>query len=588
MRAFLDLLKRVIQAGKRGPRLFYWGLSLRVMERVFSIAPFFLAYAWFDELLQKSGTGLELVETIGNDDRMVTYGVALGVLLAGQLVFSYLGQLRSFTGAYELTASYRETVIDHVRRLPLGSLQQESSGRMASVLTDDVNRVEKIFTHLTAEWVAAAAVPLLFVIALVWIDWRLTLSLVVTLPLAVAALNAARRFFLARADRKQEQFLEVSGLLVEFVSGIRTLRLFNRAGAWWERLDRRFEAIRHSSMGVEAWAGGSVQLYRLCLELGLVTLLLGGAWLARGDGGLAPLHWLLFAMVAYKLLDPLLDAAAFLTELRAMAQSEARVQALFDRPLLPESSTPAEPDGFDVAFEGVSFRYDADTEWVLSDVSFRASRGQIVAVVGPSGSGKSTLLHLLARFFDPQEGRITLGGVDLRELGLDRLYDHLSFVFQDVQLFDGSVLENVRIGRPDATDADVMAACRAAWCDEFIQRLPHGYETPIGENGQRLSGGQRQRLSIARALLKDAPVLLLDEATASVDPEAQHEIQEAISRLIKRRTVIVIAHRLHTIQHADQILLLARGRIIERGSHDELLRAEGLYRDMWTLQTVTR
>ena len=293
MRAFLDLLKRVIQAGKRGPRLFYWGLSLRVMERVFSIAPFFLAYAWFDELLQKSGTGLELVETIGNDDRMVTYGVALGVLLAGQLVFSYLGQLRSFTGAYELTASYRETVIDHVRRLPLGSLQQESSGRMASVLTDDVNRVEKIFTHLTAEWVAAAAVPLLFVIALLWIDWRLALSLVVTLPLAVAALNAARRFFLARADRKQEQFLEVSGLLVEFVTGIRTLRLFNRAGAWWERLDRRFEAIRHSSMGVEAWAGGSVQLYRLCLELGLVTLLLGGAWLARGDGGLAPLHWLL-------------------------------------------------------------------------------------------------------------------------------------------------------------------------------------------------------------------------------------------------------------------------------------------------------
>lgn len=587
MRAFVDLLKRVIRAGKQGPRLFYWGLSLRVMERVFSIAPFFLAYAWFDELLQKSGTGLGLVQTIGNDDRMVTYGVALGVLLAGQLVFSYLGQLRSFTGAYELTASYRETVIDHVRRLPLGSLQQESSGRMASVLTDDVNRVEKIFTHLTAEWVAAAAVPLLFVIALLWIDWRLALSLVVTLPLAVAALNAARRFFLARADRKQEQFLEVSGLLVEFVTGIRTLRLFNRAGAWWERLDRRFEAIRNSSMGVEAWAGGSVQLYRLCLELGLVALLLCGAWLANGDG-LAPLHWLLFAMVAYKLLDPLLDAAALLTELRAMARSEARVQALLDRPPLPESSTPAEPDGFEVAFEGVGFRYDTGAEWVLRDVSFRAPQGRIVAVVGPSGGGKSTLLHLLARFFDPQEGRITLGGVDLRDLGPDRLYDHLSFVFQDVQLFDGSVLENVRIGRPDATDAEVMAACRSARCDEFIRRLPQGYETPIGENGQRLSGGQRQRLSIARALLKNAPVLLLDEATASVDPEAQHEIQEAISRLIKGRTVIVIAHRLHTIQHADQILLLAKGRIIERGSHAELLRAGGLYRDMWTLQTVTQ
>lgn len=587
MRALLDLVNRVIRVGSKRPGRFWMGLSLRILERIFSIAPFFLAYVWFGDLLQKGGTDLAFVGSMANDDRILTYGMILGVLMAGQLVISYLGQLQSFTGAYELTASYRETVIDHVRRLPLGSLQQESSGRLASVLTDDINRVEKIFTHLMAEWVAAVAVPLLFVIALVWIDWRLAVSLVVTLPLAVAALNAARRYFLAHADHKQEQFLEVSGLLVEFVTGIRTLRLFNRAGAWLERLDQRFEAIRNSSMGVEAWAGGSVQLYRLCLELGLVALLLCGAWLAKGDG-LAPPHWLLFAMVAYKLLDPLLDAAALLTELRAMARSEARVQALLDRPPLPESSTPAEPDGFEVGFEGVGFHYDTGTEWVLRDVSFRAPQGRIVAVVGPSGGGKSTLLHLLARFFDPQEGRITLGGVDLRDLEPDRLYDHLSFVFQDVQLFDGSVLENVRIGRPDATDADVMAACRAAWCDEFIRRLPQGYETPIGENGQRLSGGQRQRLSIARALLKDAPVLLLDEATASVDPEAQHEIQEAISRLIKGRTVIVIAHRLHTIQHADQILLLARGRIIERGSHDDLLLAKGLYYDMWTLRTITQ
>lgn len=563
----LGAMIRVVRASGMPTRRLWLGVALRVLERMFAAAPVFLGAMWLGDMAAGDGHW-----------PLPLLGLCLAALLTGQMACSYLGQLHGFLGTYRLMIGYREWLIGHIGRLPLGTLRAQRAGRLAAIVTDDVKRVEDIFTHIAPDLVAAATVPLLLLAALTWVDWRLALGLAVTLPPAVFALQAASRFLLARGGAKQTLLLDTAGLVVEFVTGLRTLRLFDRTQPWLDRLDRRFSAIRRISLDVEAWGGGSIQLYRLSLEGGVVTMLLTAGWLAE-RGALAPSVWLLFALTAYALLDPLLNAAAFLTELRSMALAEGRINGLLAQPVPSSGSVEAPPVSADVAFHAVGFRYDG--EWVLRDVSFHAAPGTMTAIVGPSGAGKSTLLHLVARFFDPQDGAVTIGDTDIRSLGTDHLYRHLGFMFQDVQLFDGTILDNVRIGRPDADEGAVAAACRAACCDGFLSRLPDGLRTRIGENGQRLSGGERQRLSIARALLKDAPILLLDEATASVDPDAQHEIQRGLSRLARNRTVLVVAHRLHTVRHADTILVLNHGRIVERGRHADLLARNGLYATLW-------
>jgi len=567
---FVESMRAVVRTSGRSPALWWRGLALRVVERTCAIAPFFVGAVWLDNALTAGAEPLPLAPLV----------LALLLLLLVQLLCSRYGQLACFLGAYDLMIGYRERVIDHVGRLPLGFLQRRRVGQIAALVTEDVKRVEDIFTHIGADLAAAALVPVLFLAGLAAIDGRLALALVATLPLALIALNAASRFFLVRGRAKQELLQDTAGQVVEFIGGLKTLRLFDQTAPWLARLDRRFAEINRASLGVEAWGGGSIQLYRMCLEAGLVVLLLTAAGLA-GAGQLSPLAWLLFGLVAFKLLEPLLEAAAFLTELRSMTLGVGRVVALLAEPPLPEGSAVLAGANA-VAFDRVGFRYEES--WVLRDVSFLAARGTMTAIVGPSGAGKSTLLHLLARFSDPEEGAVTIDGTDVRALGSDQLYRRIGCVFQTVQLFDGTILDNLRIGRPDASEAEVLAACRAAYCDVFIDRLPDGLNTRIGENGQLLSGGERQRLSIARALLRDAPVLLLDEATASVDPEAQYEIQQALSRLAADRTVIVVAHRLHTIRHADQILVLDQGRVVERGDHDALLGQGGLYATLWAEQ----
>lgn len=570
MPLFPEAMSRVIRISGRPAGTLWRGLAYRIVERGLAIAPFFVGYLWLEDAVAANGHSLPLVPLC----------LCLAVLLAGQMACSYLGQMNCFLGAYDLMIGYREKILDHIGRLPLGFLQKQRSGRLAGIVTDDAKRVEDIFTHIVAELAALASAPLLFLAVLVWVDWRLSLALVATFPVAVWGLNAARRFFLIRGRHKHDLLLETSGLIVEFVGGLKTLRLFGQTAPWLNRLDQRFRAIRRASLGVEAWGGGAVQFYRLCLEGGLITLPLAAAWLAE-RGSLSPLVWMLFGLTGSKILDPLLEASAFLTELRAMSLGEGRIHALLEEPPLPEGAA-CLPSSGAVEFHRVDFRHE--DEWVLRDVSFRAEKGSMTAIVGPSGAGKSTVLHLLARFFDPQSGSITIAGHDIRHLAADQLYRQLGFVFQDVQLFDGTILDNLRIGRPDAGDAEIAAACRAASCDTFLARLPRGLQTRIGENGQLLSGGERQRLSIARALLKDAPILLLDEATASVDPESQYEIQRGLSHLARNRTVIVVAHRLHTIRHAEQILVLDGGRVVERGRHDDLLSRSGPYARLWSEQ----
>lgn len=366
--------------------------------------------------------------------------------------------------------------------------------------------------------------------------------------------------------------------------GIKTLRLFNRSHLWLLRLNKCFDNIKSASANVEAWSAGPVVLYRFFVELGIVAFLfLSSLWINPDSDTII---YILYFLLAYKLLSPLLEVAEYFTVLRYATQSECKINELLSAELLIEPKKPIVPKQYTICFDKVSFRYD--DEWILNNISFEAPQNAITAIVGTSGSGKSSIMNLLARFYDPQQGKICVGGIDIKDIGSHELYHFVSMVFQYVQLYNSTIMENVRTGRIDATDDEVIAACKAANCHEFIQLLPKSYNTEVGEGGSRLSGGERQRISIARALLKDAPILLLDEATASVDPETQYHIQKALTQLALGRTVIMIAHRLSTIINADQIIVVDKGYIVEQGDHTCLLTNNGVYKKLWDSQLIDR
>ncbi|NIE99252.1 ABC transporter ATP-binding protein [Pantoea sp. Acro-805] len=567
----MSLINRVLSQPSAGRSQLLTGMLCRFLAQLCMVLPFFIAW-W----------GIAKVTTSHLD--ALFWGQLAAVLLlclAGQLVFSHIGQLRCFLGSYQLMHDVRETTTDKLRHLPLGYFQRKRLGETSTLLTDAMRRVEEIFSHLLPEVIAGLATSLIFLLGLTCIDLRLTLALVVTLPPAVLLMWWMGKRLLMGTQQQGARFVQASGLLLEFISGIRTLRLYHRAGPMVQRLDESFAAIRRASMGIEAWGGGSVQLFRLLMECGVVLLFLMAAHLFQLQE-ISLLTWLLFVLVAVKVIDPLLEAAAYFTLLRVMQQSASRIDALMAQPGMPEQGTRDLTPQNDIAFEKVSFAYQDDE--VVKDISFRVPEGSVTAIVGTSGSGKSTLLHLLGGFWPIATGEITLGSVPLQSLGSEQIYSRIGYVFQDVQLFDGSVMDNVRIGRPEASDEAVRAACHAAHCDDFISRLPQGYDTPLGEGAQRLSGGERQRLSIARMMLKNPPIIVLDEATALLDPLSQAEVQQALTQLAKGKTVVMVAHRLRTVEFASQILVLEKGRIVQSGVHQELVKRPGLYRELWTAQ----
>ena len=520
---------------------------------------------------------LETLETGGDPAAKVLVYTAGAAVLALLFLLHWFQYASLYLATYQESAARRIALAETLRKLPLSFFGTRDLSDLTSTMIADCSSLDQMFSHYIPQLFASILSTVFIGVCMFCFDWRMALAVLWVLPAAVLLTAGSKKLQDAFGTRNILTKRAVADAIQEDIEAIRDIQSCNRQEACLQELDRRLEAAEQSSIRSELITGVFVCSAQAFLRIGLATTVLVGAELLTG-GELSFLYFLGFLFAAARLYDPLglvlqNIAATFNAKLKI-----ERMRAIQEQPVQTGVET-CEPENFDIVFDHVKFAY-RDGESVLEDVSFTARQGQVTALVGPSGGGKSTACKLAARFWDIQGGKITLGGIDISTVDPETLLKHYSFVFQDVVLFRDTILENIRLGRRGATDEEVYAAARAARCDEFVRELPEGYQTVVGENGSTLSGGERQRISIARALLKDAPVILLDEATASLDVENETAVQEAISRLVKDKTVLIIAHRMRTVAGADHVVVLADGGVAQEGAPAELLAQNGLYRQM--------
>ena len=521
---------------------------------------------------------LETLETGGDPAaKVLVYTAGAAAVLALLFLLHWFQYASLYLATYQESAARRIALAETLRKLPLSFFGTRDLSDLTSTMIADCSSLDQMFSHYIPQLFASILSTVFIGVCMFCFDWRMALAVLWVLPAAVLLTAGSKKLQDAFGTRNILTKREVADAIQEDIEAIRDIQSCNRQEACLQELDRRLEAAEQSSIRSELITGVFVCSAQAFLRIGLATTVLVGAELLTG-GELSFLYFLGFLFAAARLYDPLglvlqNIAATFNAKLKI-----ERMRAIQEQPVQTGVET-CDPENFDIVFDHVKFAY-RDGESVLEDVSFTARQGQVTALVGPSGGGKSTACKLAARFWDIQGGKITLGGIDISTVDPETLLKHYSFVFQDVVLFRDTILENIRLGRRGATDEEVYAAARAARCDEFVRELPEGYQTVVGENGSTLSGGERQRISIARALLKDAPLILLDEATASLDVENETAVQEAISRLVKDKTVLIIAHRMRTVAGADHVVVLADGGVAQEGAPAELLAQNGLYRQM--------
>ncbi|MBW7902515.1 MAG: ABC transporter ATP-binding protein [Rhodocyclaceae bacterium] len=485
----------------------------------------------------------------------------------------------------DVTHDLRVRLGEQLRRMPLEALHRRRTGELSAVLAGNVDEVVTPMGAVSAIILRSLIVPAVAVAATLFVDWRLALAMMVLFPLALPLHRARRRTAARTMHDLAAAHARTAAELVEYVQGLPVLRAARCTGTRAARLQDALAGLRTMQEDAQARDMRPTLLTASLVEIGLVVVLALGVWRVLGGGlDVAALAALLVVVVRFA--EPLSMLSGLSAVFDHMEAGFAQIEQVLAIPPLPMSSPPAVPQAFGVRFDDVDFRYAGQEagEPALRGIDCHLPPRSLTALVGPSGSGKTTVTRLLMRHADPQRGRVLIGGADVRAIAPATLNALISVVFQDVYLFDDSILANIRMARPGATDEEVEAAARAAHCHEFIARLPDGYRTRVGDIGGRLSGGECQRISIARALLKDAPIVVLDEPTAALDSESEVAVQQAIDALVRDRTVIVIAHRLSTVVGADQILVLDDGRIVERGTHAELIAADGRYQAMWQAQ----
>ena len=507
--------------------------------------------------------------------------IALTVLFAVLSFVTHLQQYRATYGlVYGEVKATRLRLAERLRKLPLGYFGKRDLADLTETLMGDVNRMEHVWSHVLGYLYGAYISTAVIAVCLLVYDWRLAIACLWGVPVAFALLFGSRRFAGRAAERTKAAGIRVSDGIQEALENVREIRATNQEERYLAGLDRKIDEHERIMIRGELGTGVFVNAASVIMRLGVATTILVGAQSIL-SGRIDFMLLFLFLLVITRVYAPFDQSLALIAEMFVSQVSADRMNEIYETPIAEGSETFA-PRGHDIVFDHVSFAYDQKD--VLRDVSFTAKEGEVTALVGPSGSGKSTCARLAAWLWDVTKGSIKVGGVDIATVDPEVLLRDYSMVFQDVVLFDDTVMENIRLGRRGASDEEVRAAARAANCEEFVRRLPKGYDTPIGENGARLSGGERQRISIARALLKDAPIVLLDEATASLDVENETTVQEALSRLLAGKTVLVIAHRMRTVEAADKIVVLDDGRVAEQGSPSELMAKRGLFRRMVELQ----
>ena len=553
-----ELYRVLLAAGPHGWRRFWLGVGARSIEQLLDTVPWLL-----------------LVLALMNPDFPVS---TIALICAGGFALRALvaqGAHGAFAGAFDLLMSLRIRIADRLRQMPLGQLQNRGLGDLSTLMTRDLHQLENVVSHLMAEVIASVVMPLV-----IWLGcwfWQPELAVSVLVPVAVAVpiYVLLSRWFDRRLVDDHRQRAEISDRFLEYLAGLPTLKLFGNSQRLSEPLLRRLDRLRDLGLGVEKSGGSAVLAATWLTEMSVVIWVLVPT---MPFVTVSPLDWMLGLLVLLAIVKPLLSLGIWVALLRVTFESAHRLRVVLRAPVQPQSGATVE--GGSWRFDSVGFGYESDQP-VVRNLSFDIPAGSTTAIVGPSGAGKSTLLHLAARFFEPDQGRILLEGRDLREIGAVDFYRNLSMVTQDVQLFDGSVADNLRLARPEASDDDLRMACEDAQLGDWLSRSPEGLDTRIGENGNRLSGGERQRLSIARALLKQAPLLLLDEATAALDRGRERALVAVLETLCRDKTVLVVAHRLDTLLRADQILVLDEGRLVARGAHAELLQTSDLYRRLW-------
>lgn len=507
-------------------------------------------------------------------------GISL-VLLAVIFLLEYWQYNATYLASYRESANMRIGLAERLRRLPLSFFGQRDLADLTTTIMADSAFVEKAFSHYISALMGAFVSTILIAAGLLAVDWRMGLAVIWVAPVSLL-LAAGTRPLVDKIERRQKgRKIAASDGIQECIENIQDIKANNQRETYLEGLDQKLLDVEAITICVELINGTFVTFSQMILKVGMATTVLAGAAFLA-DHTLDFMTFLMYMLAATRLYEPLTNCLQNLSAVYSTLLVVERMKNIEEQPVQQGSET-AVYNGYDIVFDHVGFSYK-DGEQVLKDVSFTARQGQVTALVGPSGGGKSTSARLAARFWDIDRGTITLGGTDVSSVDPETLLQSFSIVFQDVVLFNNTVMENIRLGRKGASDEEVIAAAKAARCEEFIRKLPDGYQTMIGENGSSLSGGECQRLSIARALLKDAPVILMDEATASLDVENETLVQEAISNLVKDKTVLIIAHRMRTVAGVDKIVVLKDGIVAEEGTPKELMQKEGIYHHMAMLQ----